>query len=95
MSQTLTFMDCRGLSAPLTVLRIKQAMTGRADSLPLDVVIDHSCCDGSLVADCLGDDCGAVRLLHVAGGVAPDVVPGLAAAMTGTTERPTSRRPHA
>lgn len=91
MSQNLTFMDCRGLSAPLTVLRIKQAMTGRADSLPLDVVIDHSCCDGTLVADCLSDDCGEVRLLHVAEGVAP----GIAATMTETTKRTTTRQAHA
>lgn len=41
MSQPTNLIDCRGLSAPLTVLRIKQAVTGRADcGLPLDVLLD-------------------------------------------------------
>ncbi len=71
MSQHFSFMDCRGLSAPLTVLRIKQAMIGRADvSLPLEVVIDKTCCDGSRVAESLTNEPIDIRLFHVAESVA-------------------------
>ena len=67
MTHTLTFMDCRGLSAPITVIRIKQAMIGRADiGLPLDVLIDETCGDGAGVAASLTGESSDIRLLTVA-----------------------------
>jgi len=67
MSQHFTFMDCRGLSAPLTMLRIKQAMIGRADvSLPLEVVVDAGCCDADQIAESLTEEASDIRLFHLA-----------------------------
>lgn len=64
MSHLKTFIDCRGLSAPLTVLRIKQAMVGRSDvGLPLDVLIDSTCGDHEKVAASLTGEPADIRLL--------------------------------
>lgn len=83
MTHTLTFMDCRGLSAPLTVIRIKQAMIGRADiGLPLDVLIDDTCGDGARVAASLTGESSDIRLLHVA-----ESHSSLVAVTGGETER--------
>lgn len=88
MSQTQTFMDCRGLSAPLTLLRIKQALTGRATTgLPLDVVVDRRCGDGARIAQSLNGAAADVRLLHVAEAPAP--------AWPAATPAESGRRPHA
>lgn len=66
MSQHFAFMDCRGLSAPLTLLRIKQAMIARADvSLPLEVVIDAGCRDGARIAESLTEEASDIRLFHL------------------------------
>ncbi|WP_172293319.1 hypothetical protein [Pseudoruegeria sp. HB172150] len=66
MSQPTSIIDCRGLSAPLTVLRIKQAVIGRSDvGLPLDVLVDRTCCDGARVSECLTGESTDVRLLYL------------------------------
>lgn len=73
MPQTMHFIDCRGLSAPLTVLRIKQAVVGRSDcGLPLDVLVDRDCCDTKRVAACLTGDIADTRLVYFAGCEAAD-----------------------
>ena len=67
MSTTMSIIDCRGLSAPLTVLRIKQAVIGRSDvGLPLDVLVDQSCCDADSVCGCFDGDDMDVRVLYLA-----------------------------
>ncbi|MBZ4023128.1 hypothetical protein CKO11_11720 [Rhodobacter sp. TJ_12] len=65
MSQPTSFIDCRGLSAPLTVLRIKQAVVGRQDcGLPLDVLVDRACTAPDRVAACLTGESTDVRLVY-------------------------------
>jgi len=67
MPQPTTFLDCRGLSNALTVLRIKQAMIGRADcGLPIDVLVDGSCCDAERVSASLTGESTDVQLLYCA-----------------------------
>ncbi|WP_102224424.1 hypothetical protein [Acidimangrovimonas sediminis] len=88
MSQPTHFIDCRGLSAPLTVLRIKQAVIGRSDcGLPLDVLVDETCCDCDRVAASLTGEATDLRLIHSA---APA---GAAAAIAGTATT-TGATPH-
>lgn len=63
--QPKSFIDCRGLTAPLTVLRIKQTVVGRGDcGLPLDVLVDGACCDGDRVAASLTGVDTDIRLLY-------------------------------
>lgn len=67
MSQPTSFIDCRGLSAPLTVLRIKQAVVGRRDcGLPLDVLVDRACCRPNRISASLTGESTDVRLLYFA-----------------------------
>ncbi|ARE42310.1 hypothetical protein RGUI_4284 (plasmid) [Rhodovulum sp. P5] len=67
MSQPTSFIDCRGLSAPLTVLRIKQAVVGRRDcGLPLDVLVDGACCEPDRISASLTGESTDVRLLYSA-----------------------------
>lgn len=67
MTQPTTFLDCRGLSAALTVLRIKQTMIGRADcGLPIDVLVDETCCNAERVSACLTGESADVQLLYCA-----------------------------
>jgi hypothetical protein len=55
-------IDCSGLSAAPTVLRIKQALTGLSDEhLPLGVLLD-SACDRDRIAQSLGAMAGDVHL---------------------------------
>ncbi|WP_172328725.1 hypothetical protein [Mangrovicoccus sp. HB161399] len=68
--QPTSFIDCRGLSAPLTVLRIKQAMVGRSDcGLPLDVLVDRSCGDAARVSACLTGESTDIRLIEAVPGM--------------------------
>ncbi|MCC9621359.1 hypothetical protein LPB41_06590 [Thalassospira sp. MA62] len=55
-------IDCNGLSAAPTLLRIKQALTGREDTdLPLNVLVGEDCdCEG--LAGCLGHHAGDVLI---------------------------------
>ncbi len=70
--QPTSFIDCRGLSAPLTVLRIKQAMVGRSDGgLPLDVLVDGACSDTARVSACLTGESADIRLILAAPGMPP------------------------
>ena len=63
--QPTSIIDCRGLSAPLTVLRIKQAVVGRSDcGLPLDVLVDGACGEADRVSACLTGEPTDIRLLH-------------------------------
>ncbi len=63
--QPTSFIDCRGLSAPLTVLRIKQAVVGRSDcGLPLDVLVDGDFTDSDRVTACLTGESTDIRLLY-------------------------------
>lgn len=56
-------IDCNGLSPAPTVLRIKQALIGRArDSRPLDILLDPAC-DTSSLARSLGKLADRVRLV--------------------------------
>lgn len=56
-------IDCDGLSIAPTILRIKQALTGRSSSeLPLGVVISSECDKRRLEAS-LGDACDDIHLL--------------------------------
>ncbi len=65
--QPTSFIDCRGLSAPLTVLRIKQAVVGRSDcGLPLDVLVDRACGDAARISACLTGESTDIRLIHAA-----------------------------
>ncbi|PTV94522.1 hypothetical protein C8J27_10753 [Rhodobacter aestuarii] len=65
MSQPTSFIDCRGLSAPLTVLRIKQAVVGRQDcGLPLDVLVDRHCNAPERIAHSLKHDPTDIRLVY-------------------------------
>lgn len=67
MTQPTTFLDCRGLSAALTVLRIKQTMIGRADcGLPIDVLVDETCCNAERVSASLTGESTDVQLFYCA-----------------------------
>lgn len=71
--QPTSFIDCRGLSAPLTVLRVQQAMVGRSGcGLPLDVLVDGACPDIDRVWACLNGESTDIRLVHAMCGL-PDM----------------------
>lgn len=56
-------IDCNGLSAAPTLLRIKQALVGRKDKArPLDILVDAACDRENLLRS-LGKQVAAVRLL--------------------------------
>jgi len=60
VSQTV---NCTGLSAAPTVLRIKQALLRLSDrTSPLGVLVDADC-DHKRLASCLGDRAGSVRFV--------------------------------
>lgn len=91
MIQNATFLDCRGLSAPLTILRIKQAMVGRRDvALPLDVLVDNCCDEGARIADALTGEEADIRLVRLAEGAPADL-----AAASAAAAQPAGPRAHA
>lgn len=56
-------IDCNGLSAAPTLLRIKQALVGRVDdALPLEFLVDADC-DRDRLRRSLGRQGRAVRLV--------------------------------
>ncbi|KZM50805.1 hypothetical protein OA90_07280 [Labrenzia sp. OB1] len=56
-------IDCNGLSAAPTLLRIKQALVGLVDhALPLEILVDEGC-DQERLRRSLGRHGGAVRLI--------------------------------
>jgi len=59
----LNAINCNGLSPAPTVLRIKQALIGRAkDARPLEILLDPAC-DRSKLAQSLGKLADHVRLV--------------------------------
>ena len=82
MDQEETLIDCRGLSAALTVLRIKQAFIGAPEDVShVDVVVNYDC-DCRRIAASLADKEGDVRFLKTEEDAPPAYVLSMSSAKT-------------
>jgi diaminopimelate decarboxylase len=83
MTKSSSTIDCRGLTMPLSILRIKQTIcSGQSSYASFDVVLGEECIDNTLLSKALGEIAGRVRYISADAGPSPEVTPELSRRIT-------------